>query len=46
MRRVNIIPAATYSPVASTIGAEGLSFCVRNGNRRNSSAKTTGEKNE
>lgn len=34
-------PAATYSPVASTIGAGGLSYCVRNGNRRDPSARAT-----
>ena len=38
------IPAMTYSPtkrICSTIGAGGLNFCVRNGNRCDPSAITT-----
>ncbi len=33
-----------HSPVASTIGAGGLSYCVRNGNRRDPSATATRKK--
>ena len=37
----NIVLAATYSPLAGTIGAVGLNGSVRNGKRCTSHAKTT-----